>query len=115
MRPFPEVEAGKWLISRDGGEVPVWSPRSDEVFYVSKQKEMMVVPIDTSSNFRAGVPEALFSVDSYRYFMTAPIFDITPDGKRFLMIKPEIRRDLRIVMVQNFLEELHRLLPTKQQ
>jgi hypothetical protein len=41
---------------------------------------------------------------------------VSPDGKRFLMIKPDVSANqpaARIVVVQHWLEELERLVPTK--
>ena len=37
-------------------------------------------------------------------------YDVTPDGERFLMV--ENSDDFRIVIVQNWIEELKRLVPT---
>ena len=49
-----------------------------------------------------------------------PAYDITPDGERFLMMKPLDNADgetsqgsTEIVVVQNWLEELERLVPVK--
>ena len=33
VRPFPNVDDGKWQISRDGGVAPVWHPKEQELFY----------------------------------------------------------------------------------
>ena len=33
VRPFPDVDAGRWQISTDGGEWPLWNPAADELFY----------------------------------------------------------------------------------
>jgi serine/threonine-protein kinase len=30
VRPFPNVDAGKWLVSTGGGGFPVWSPNGRE-------------------------------------------------------------------------------------
>ena len=32
VRPFPNVDAGKWLVSTDGGGSPVWSRNGGELF-----------------------------------------------------------------------------------
>jgi hypothetical protein len=46
-------------------------------------------------------------------------YDVSPDGRRFLMIKPGGGTDstaapASLVVVQNWLEELKRLVPSKQ-
>lgn len=39
-------------------------------------------------------------------------YDVAPDG-RFLMIKPNLSSSGRLVVVQNWVEELKRLVPSK--
>ena len=44
-------------------------------------------------------------------------FDVTPDGERFLVVLPAERTEIdapqpRIVIIQNWFEELRRLVPT---
>ena len=60
VRPFPNVEEGKWQISRDGGTEPVWAPRGQELFY-RNGGAMMVVGIKTEPTFTAGSPVVLFT------------------------------------------------------
>ena len=33
VRPFPNVDDGRWLITRDGGRDPMWSPTGQELIY----------------------------------------------------------------------------------
>ena len=47
---------------------------------------MMAVMIETEPAFAVGNPEVLFSGEYYVTFSNRP-YDISPDGKRFLMIK----------------------------
>ncbi|MDA2914999.1 hypothetical protein MYX77_13790, partial [Acidobacteriia bacterium AH_259_A11_L15] len=35
VRPFPNVEEGKWQISSDGGRGTIWGPQGQELFYRS--------------------------------------------------------------------------------
>jgi hypothetical protein len=42
-------------------------------------------------------------------------YDISPDGQRFLMLKPAARSErspAQIILVQNWFQELKRLVPT---
>ena len=32
VRPFPEIDGGRWEASTDGGHSPVWSPDGRELF-----------------------------------------------------------------------------------
>ncbi|MDA2923602.1 winged helix-turn-helix domain-containing protein [Acidobacteria bacterium AH-259-L09] len=113
VRPFPNVEEGKWQISSDGGITPVWGPNGRELFYRNGEA-MMVVSIETEPTFAPGSPEVLFTG---RYFSgTGRHYDISPDGQRFLMIKEQQTEETsardELVIVLNWFEELKRLVPT---
>jgi len=74
---------------------------------------MMTVTVNTEPTFRFDTPEFLFE-SPYLLLDQPPSYDVAPDG-RFLMIKPsEGEQDgaLRITVVQNWFEELQRLVPT---
>lgn len=113
-RPFPKVETGKWQISRDGGFSPVWGREGTSLFYRSGEA-MMMVTVGTSPDFRAGNPEVLFTG---RYFAgSGRQYDISPDGRRFLMLKEAERAgDTTVkdglITVLNWFEELKRLAPS---
>ncbi len=112
VRPFPNVEEGKWQISGDGGTEPVWAPRGQELFY-RNGGAMMAVGIKTEPTFTAGSPVVLFTG---RYTIEGPVvnYDISPDGQRFLMMKEadEEEEPAQIHVVLNWFEEVKRLAPT---
>ena len=105
-------------MSARGGRVPLWSPAGTEFFYQNIDgRRMFVVPIVTEPVFRAGVPEVLFERAYLAPTGTHRPYDLTPDGDRFVMIKtggatsgPD--ESPQIVLVQNWFEELTRLVPT---
>jgi hypothetical protein len=92
---------------------------------------LMRVPVTTGSTFPAGTPSRLF--DAPYYFGPEVVgrsrtYDVSPDGKQFLMIKEggvadarpgatarpgESPSPARLVLVQHWFEELKRLVPTK--
>jgi len=111
VRPFPNVEEGKWQISRDGGTGPVWAPRGQELFYRNGQA-MMVVGIKTEPTFTAGGGEVLFTGE-YATIGAVVNYDISPDGLRFLMIKESEQPVTQINVILNWDEELNRLVPTE--
>jgi serine/threonine-protein kinase len=113
IRPFPNVEAGKWMISRGGGVDPVWSPNGRELFYYynGNPSSVMAVPIETEPAFSAGSPVLLFTGD-YIYAQGRH-YDIHPDGQRFLMIKEAEQTADQLNVVLNWFEELKRLAPTE--
>jgi eukaryotic-like serine/threonine-protein kinase len=58
VRPFP-VSAGKWPISTEGGNEPIWSRDGRKLYYVNGEK-MMAVDITTQPVFKAGLPRFLY-------------------------------------------------------
>ena len=105
VRPFPNVDEGKWQISRESGNFPVWSPDGRELFYRRlSDGAMMVVQIETDSTFSHGNPELLFDAAGFLPAGGARAFDIAPDG-RFLMIRLQTG-GASLVAVENWLDEL---------
>ena len=74
---------GKWMVSNDGGTTPLWRHDGKELFYLSLDGQAMAVEVSTSGIFQAGVPKALFKVSTEVIF-----WDVSTDGKRFLMPEP---------------------------
>ena len=74
---------GKWMVSKDGGSAPLWSYDGRELFYMGADGNLMAVDVSTSGVFQAGVPKALFKVPAGVVF-----FDVSADGKRFLVVAP---------------------------
>jgi eukaryotic-like serine/threonine-protein kinase len=111
VRPFADPDAGRWQVSTDGGSHPVWAPNGTELFYLSSTA-MMRIDVARSASWAGGRPVKQFDSDFFRgQRANGRIFDISPDGQRFLAItKPGSEsQDLPIVLVQNWFEELKRL------
>ena len=122
VRPFPDVDAGRWQVSRGGGVHPQWSRDGTELFYLEVRAPnvaMLAVPVEPGQTFRPGAPTELFA-GPYFYGATvaAPdVYDVASDG-RFLMIKQLEASDggqtqPEIVIVENWFEELERLVPVE--
>ena len=125
VRPFPNVDDGKWLISTQGGVGwPVWAPDGRELYYVRAldQDQMMAVTVETEPTFAVGNPELLF--EAPYYVILGKPYDISPDGKRFLMIKDETQAQegdqvvetppiTELIVVENWFEEIKRLAPAE--
>jgi len=93
-----------WPVSPDGGTNPVWSRNGRELFYRNGNM-MMAVDVVTTPTFAAGWPKRLFEGSYLQYY------DVARDG-RFLMIKDEPEPLTHLILVQNWLEELKRRVPT---
>jgi Tol biopolymer transport system component len=60
VQTFPKATA-KWQVSANGGLGPVWSTDGKELFFVAPGGELMVVPVQTTSEgFKHGSASALF-------------------------------------------------------
>ena len=113
VQPYPGP-GGKWQISTDGGIEPAWNPNGRELFYRSGGR-MMAVPVATQPAFSVGRPTMLFEGEylASPFPQTGVIYDVTPDGQRFLMIKDvQAASATQINVVVNWFEELKRLVPT---
>ena len=105
---------GKYQVSTEGGTEPVWNPNGRELFYRSGNK-MMAVDVTLQPNFSAGKPKVLFEAPYEPTPATLGNYDVSPDGQRFLMLKPveqEQAAPTQIVVVQNWFEELKQKVPT---
>jgi Tol biopolymer transport system component len=113
VQPYPGP-GGKWQISTEGGTEPLWNPNGRELFYRSGNK-MMAVDISTQPSFVAGKPRMLFEGPYLPTPLTNPNYDVSPDGQRFLMLKPVEQTQeapTQINVVLNWFEELKRRVPT---
>ena len=102
-------------VSRGGGMEPGWARSGKQLFYRSiGQTEMWVVDVRTGTKFSAGTPRLLFQ--STRFGAGARrCWDTSLDDLRFLMVKREERPPrpvTEIILIQNWFEELRRLVPT---
>jgi serine/threonine-protein kinase len=120
VRSFPNVNGGRWQVSSNGGHSPLWSPDGHELFYRSGDATM-AVEVETGPVFKRGNPEILFQgaylSDTSLLFTMTP-WDIHPDGKKFLMIKPPMGSGqgetpglTKTIIVLNWFEELKQRVP----
>jgi Tol biopolymer transport system component len=118
VRPFPDVNKGRWQVSVNGGDTPLWSPDGREIFYRNGDS-VMAVPVETEQGFKPGKPEELFrgTYTAYSLVTYANAWDISPDGKRFLMMKgagvfgSDAAGPRKINIVLNWDEELKQRVP----
>jgi Tol biopolymer transport system component len=89
VRPFLRP-GGKYPVSKDGGSHPVWRADGRELFYVGADGTLMAVPIDSTGEFHAGVPQALFTLHlaagARSSNNSGHVYAATKDGQRFLAI-----------------------------
>ena len=87
VRPFPETGSAKWQVSTAGGGEPTWSPSGRELFYVNGKAEMVSAEITPGAAFGVGRQRTMFSVSQLYRPGPIPMYSLTPDGQRFLMVR----------------------------
>jgi hypothetical protein len=114
MRPFPGP-GEEWTISTGGGIEPVWARNTGELFY-RQGDAMMIVDVKTAPTLVIGKPRKLFERRYERSRAFFPNYDVTPDGRRLLMVKGSTQEvPTQINVVLNWLDELKRLVPSDAQ
>ena len=85
VQAFPDSQA-KRLVSRGGGAEPRWRADGRELFYVSADRRLMVVPTTIGPTFEAGTPAMLFEMNVRNLgFPFGKRYDVTPEGQRFVV------------------------------
>ena len=92
--------SGKWQVSTDGGAVPRWRHDGKELYYLALDGSMMAVSVSThGDSVELGRPQALFRAPMNPQ---APAYDVTADGKRFLINGVGDQQDTPITVVVNW-------------
>jgi hypothetical protein len=111
VRPYPNVNSGKWQVSSGGGSAPLWAHSGRELFYVARDT-MRAVRVATGASFSAEPARVLFAIPARvrAGALASGTFAISPDDQRFLMVRDNIWKDMAgtptLVVVQNLLAEL---------
>jgi dipeptidyl aminopeptidase/acylaminoacyl peptidase len=109
VQPFPPT-SGKWQVSAEGGEEPVWRGDGRELFYLSA-KGLMSAEI-TSAPGRSIVGRQRLLFDPHLGPGVAgeqARYDVARDGQRFLLRLPVDREPIRpISILFNWPQELAR-------
>ena len=116
VRPFPDPGGQRWKISVDGGRQPLWSRDGRELFYRDFSGALLSVPVTLSPTFSSGPAVRILDGSNYiggGRFLSARSYDVSPDGRRFLMLKQvgQGRDRGAIVVTLNWFEEIRRLVP----
>ena len=96
--------AGKWQISTEGGSFPRWRGDGKEIFFLAPEGKLMAAEVDARGiSFQVGTPRPLFSASPSA---TAAPYDVTSDGKRFVInATPELAGE-PITLVTNWTARL---------
>ena len=119
VQPFPP--GAKHQVSTNGGSRPLWSADGRELYFSADVQagvtsKFMAVSVRTEPSFSFGAPAPIPT--SNAILAGNRNYDITPDGKRFLVVGPEpsitdAPRPSQINVVLNWFEELKARVPTR--
>ena len=102
------VGGGRWQISTDGGNDPLWAPDGETLYYW-KDDGVFAVDVETAGGVRAGRPRRLFGKEELRGLIWS--YDLHPDGDRFVVLRSELASTSPIEIVINWFDELEERVP----
>jgi serine/threonine-protein kinase len=103
VRPFPGP-GELYPVSVGGGSVPVWSRDGRKIFFVSGN-QLLAASVTTNATFSVTARDMLFA-EVYQMPLGHLFFDVAPDGKSFLMLRPVAAGGEQIVVIPNWAAEL---------
>ena len=107
LQPVPPT-GERYQVSRIGGaEEPRWSRDGTKIYYRSG-KHIMVVDVQTSPGIVLGEPRVFYEGNFVN--VSGRSYDISPDGKRALVIKGPADKAQSIRIITNWLDEVERII-----
>ena len=82
--------------------------------YRGQNSAEVASPVETVGDIRRENPVLLFRGEGFFFQTFARTYDVSPNGKRFLMISQMATNESQpdVVMVENWFDDLKRLVPT---
>ena len=93
-------DGARWPVSRSGGAEPRWA-RNGEVFYRTPDS-VFTTRITLGATPRIEPPRALFADRSY-YIGLESVWDVSPDGRRFVFVRVEDDGNTRLDLLTNWI------------
>jgi serine/threonine-protein kinase len=116
VRPYPHRDGGPWKVTTGGGTRAAWARNGHELFYIDGAGALTSVAVRTSGpTFVFATPTTVFDT---KYIQPSPTrhYDVTADGKRFLMFKESAAGDPNVapasmLVRQRWFDELKQRVP----
>jgi serine/threonine protein kinase len=90
---------GKWQLSANGGQQPRWSTDGKELYYMDPAYNLFSVPVKSAGgSLQFGTPEKLIT----NWSAPQVFYDVSPDGKKFLLDRVEQQVSQSVTVVTNF-------------
>jgi Tol biopolymer transport system component len=111
VRPYPDVNAQRWQLSRNGGTEPGWAHSGRELFFRDGAGAFIAVPVQRGASFVPGAPSVLFSTTPFNADWTQRVYSVAPGDARFLFVRnvgvPAADAPSALVRVDNWFAELY--------
>jgi len=90
---------GKWQVSANGGQQPRWSKDGKELYYMDLTYNLFAVPVTNAGGaLQFGAAEKLIA----NWSAPQVFYDVSPDGKKFLLDRVEQQVSQSVTVVTNF-------------
>ena len=87
----------------------MWAHNGRELFYLDGTRSMVAVTVQPGPTFTVVGQRVLFPATAYSFAGGYPTYDVTPDDKRFVMIRSVApSAETEMVLVQHWAEDLKR-------
>jgi Tol biopolymer transport system component len=104
VQPFPGP-GGRWQVSTQGGSEPMWARDGNQLFYMNGNRLMTAV-VKSEPAFAAAQPQLVFDGPYLRAHREHPNYDVSPDGKRFIVVSGKEVGNTPLYVVQDWFGEL---------
>ena len=100
----PRMAGERFLVSRSGAQAVRWRRDGKELFYLAFDGRIHAVPVTLSAKPVLGAPQALFAIGTEARAAIHSIlgFDVSPDGRRFLIPVVAAGEGPSLVVVRNW-------------
>ena len=128
VRPYPNINGGKWQVSKQSGLMPLWNASSNELFYETNDFKQMRVGYTVGQEdsegkpkvFELEVPNQMFNRATDRNGATRPTWAYSLSRDQFLILRREgtgdtteqvLNAQTNITMIDDWYSELSVLAP----
>ncbi|MBM87366.1 MAG: hypothetical protein CMQ41_03225 [Gammaproteobacteria bacterium] len=123
VRPYPDVNSGKWQVSRQGGRFPVWNGSTNEMFWWSVDTgEIMAATYQVEEGplniIRFSNPTGLFE-SRYRFSVNFYPYDYNSSSNEFVFIGSDssnsgsdiLNQQTKLKVIEDWFGEIRALAP----
>jgi Tol biopolymer transport system component len=96
-------QGGKWQVSQGGGSIPTWSRDGKGLYFLGSEGKLMEATVTPKgAAVEVGIQRQVLQVHFAVFGSYARTYDVTPDGKRFLVLTSEDAGSTPLTLVTNW-------------